>query len=389
LTSTSNIGNYYATASSPTRPTFAQSVLTNISDYYPSPAGSAEGVGRKIFENSYPIYCDNTTEFERDINTYTDTEVSTYSYSPTLNYSACTGFLTVPVGDYEFMTSTSKGVRTIYNPYTQYDYSNPSSIDWETPTFVDATQSGTVTLNYTVPPTQTDVKGHLIVPIMKETAVNQFYTRAGPFQNRSPQSDTSASTINQVLYVPAGTSFQVKNLTTRVVDTTKSRGFVILPIGDVIYNAGIYSSSEADRYYNSYPYVRDENDTWVMMPTTSIFEQMLTIIAGSKKPYFWKPIYKEYFFYKSSLTSYLIDYNTGGFNVIKHPTGRYEQMGGGGSGKGAQGQILSRQEDTSFDPYPPPPPPPPLPGTTDFDPYAPPHTQVPPKSNNLTQRLPE
>jgi len=133
-------------------------------------------------------------------------------------------------------------------------------------------------------------------------------------------------------------------LTTRVVDTTKSRGFVILPIGDVIYNAGIYSSSEADRYYNSYPYVRDENDTWVMMPTTSIFEQMLTIIAGSKKPYFWKPIYKEYFFYKSSLTSYLIDYNTGGFNVIKHPTGRYEQMGGGGSGKGAQGQILSRQE---------------------------------------------
>jgi hypothetical protein len=154
------------------------------------------------------------------------------------------------------MTSTQKGVRQLYNPYTQYNFSNPSANTWTSATFVDGTQSGDCTLAFTIPQSQTQIRGHLVVPIIKSTAQNQFYSRAGPFNSLTPQSNTTINTENQVTYVPAGQPFVIKG-PSKPVNLSVSLGYVVLPLGETNYNYNRFNSAEADPNYNNYMYVRD------------------------------------------------------------------------------------------------------------------------------------
>ena len=58
------------------------------------------------------------------------------------NNNNFTGFMTLPVGDLNFMTQTEIQGANVYNGYTQYNFQHPGANGFHDPTFIDANGPG-------------------------------------------------------------------------------------------------------------------------------------------------------------------------------------------------------------------------------------------------------
>ena len=96
------------------RPELFKEVLSNKSNYYPRPVNRFAEETRVIFENGMPIYCPNTSVFQRDsIQRFYPRSVK----DPNHAYDKYHGYISIPIGTPDFMVGTKFGAKDCEAPY--------------------------------------------------------------------------------------------------------------------------------------------------------------------------------------------------------------------------------------------------------------------------------
>jgi len=112
------------------------------------------------------------------------------------------GYITLPVGDLNFMTQDNINGAPIHNPYKQYNYAHPTINYFHDPTFIDPSLIGSALLKYT---SNNPILGHLVVPVFKDGEREKWYnTYDQNDQLKTPPELSSTQLFNQAIFVPKG-----------------------------------------------------------------------------------------------------------------------------------------------------------------------------------------
>ena len=206
--------SYYATPTSSQRPAQLGEILSNKVNYYPTAVGPHSEYNKAVFENAMPMSVPYTTEVTRKVWDYTGLSKGA-GVGPEYMAGSTTGFLSVPVGTADFMSSTNVGGNPVFNPYTNYTQAGPNY--FASPTFCDPTQVTSATVLW--PYQNTLVSGHFVVPIFKDAHVGNWYATINASGQFEPPTQSSNNVLsNQVVYVPAGESYLIFDSSTSTTD---------------------------------------------------------------------------------------------------------------------------------------------------------------------------
>lgn len=151
-----------------------------------------------------------------------------------------TGHITLPIGDLDFMTSSSINGAPVYNPYTQYNFADPQSNSFHDPTFVDASKGDSAVLEYRH--RDPSIAGHLVIPIFKDAERRNFFNvmeKQGVLETPKEKQDTP----DQVTFVRAGERHDILRHTT---SNNNKYGFAVATVGTETFNWARYISNKAD-----------------------------------------------------------------------------------------------------------------------------------------------
>lgn len=151
-------------------------------NFYPSPSNPTNAQKRDVFENTAPIYAFKDSPLIRKAKPYSDQDLANAGINPKYRFKNFSGYLTLPIGNKDFMSQNNINGINIYNYYTQYQ-ANGSNL-WTTPTFIDNTAISQAQLLYQGP----DGVGHLVVPIYNSNYAPTYFSTIDSNGNYIPQS---------------------------------------------------------------------------------------------------------------------------------------------------------------------------------------------------------
>ena len=144
-------------------------------NFFPQPASADFAKKRFVYENTSPLYVSGRVTLDKDSKEYLQADLSGVpGLDPNVyGQQNFTGYITLPVGDQEFLTSSSVNGASIYNPYTQYNFADARRNTFHNPTFVDASKGGSAILEYRH--NDPSIAGHFVVPIFRESENRNWY----------------------------------------------------------------------------------------------------------------------------------------------------------------------------------------------------------------------
>ena len=341
---------FYATPMSGERPSFFQEIIVHPGNYFPQAANPDFQKKRLVYENCSPICVSSENELERDDREYVSTDFSTVPGidGAKYNHQNFVGYMTLPIGNLDFMTQNNINGAAVHNPYKQYDFRHPTTNSFSDPTFIDPNFGGSAVLNYTVP---NPIIGHLVVPVFKAGEMEKWYNNYNKDnQLRTPTQLSSTQIFNQVVFVPKGTPYDVLH---NGLSHHDKIGFLVVPVGDMFYSFRRYFNATVNPDWNRTRIVEDEQNRKTTVPDTEEWKAFLSLAAGERDPFFWRKGYKRMFNKKRNAVGFWAEYKEG-YAVLIHPIGRWRIAGPTGSAQ--QTTTVVRAGDIPFDPYQPPPP---------------------------------
>ena len=163
-----------------------------------------------------------------------------------------TGFMSLPIGDLDFMTQTQIQGTPVHNPYTQYNWQFPSSNYFQDATFIDANGPGRPVLQYIG--FNPYIIGHIVVPVPKPDHRQKHYNVLDSNGNlQTPTYLSSTDLWNQPTFVPKGVSYNIFG----GISQHDKIGFLVLPIGSEFYNWRLYVNVLANPDWNKSQIVYD------------------------------------------------------------------------------------------------------------------------------------
>jgi hypothetical protein len=180
-------------------------VISNSSQYYPTPSNSAKATTRTVFENGISLYVPQSTPLTKQAVSYLDSAISSASVSSNYSFSHFNGYLSIPIGTSDFLSAGQINGTPVYCPNTAYGTSN----NFNNPVFIDPTVNSSATVHNTNSNTSSNnVTGNLIVPVFQPDYATTYYaTVDGDGNVVLPSGGVPSSIQSQIVYVPKGTSY--------------------------------------------------------------------------------------------------------------------------------------------------------------------------------------
>lgn len=245
------------------RPELIATVISQHSNYYPTPANPTAETVKNVFDNNIPIAIPSTQAVSTNIVQYTDSALSDASINQAYSYDNFNGFLSVPIGNASFMSATSVNGQLCYCPNSLYNANGNNN--WGYPVFVNPATVTSATLYFDTP--SNSIYGSLVIPVPKSAAAGVLYATIDNLNRIKPPSGSSHLTPEaQVVYVPKRTNYTIYGRRTNV---TNIEGFLVVPIGDATFNQTRYDPAEVNiNNYTNYSVV-DEEGTYYQVSSVN------------------------------------------------------------------------------------------------------------------------
>lgn len=178
--------------------------------------------------------------FQKSLNKYVDTDLSSASISTNYSLSNLNGYISVPIGNQVFMSSTSINNTSVSCAYTLYTGTNDN---FALNLFIDPTQTPTATVFFNAPnTTKNNITGHLVVPVFKGGFESNYYYSFNANNTLVlPKVGIPTNLQSQIVYVPKGTSYQVYD---KSMNLSNWVGFVTLPVGNTDLLSKAFNNSD-------------------------------------------------------------------------------------------------------------------------------------------------
>ena len=133
---------------------------------------------RIIYENGSPIFVPDRVETKRDDREYMTTNFS--GMDPRYLPDSYTGYISVPIGDLDFMTTTKIQERTVHNYYTAYNVDSPEMNRYNYPTFIKTENAKGAKLHWTWHKTfNSPILGHFVFPVFRKGTDSKYFRTSG------------------------------------------------------------------------------------------------------------------------------------------------------------------------------------------------------------------
>ena len=137
--------------------------------------------------------------------------------------------------------------------------------------------------------------------------------------NYSLPTSASSNRWNKVVFVPAGTPYEIVPSTESNEALSEVIGFVTMPLGEYMFNFGYYLSFQVDDRYNTSKMVKNENDFTTHVEDTGAWKACLRRWAETSKAHFWNRTNKRVFYRMWDHIYYHPDYKNCLAGIIHHP----------------------------------------------------------------------